>query len=167
MILIRTTTRLGKYKRGKNQPISIQFEKKSHANILYSSKSWLPKGVYVDGEYTLEKEHQRKLLHPILRLAHTIEKYQGKCKLEENQLVILGIKYGINDIHKLPDDLSGFHTASKTTNKVHAFFGELSPFSNFHHSKFELNGVTYFCSEHIIQAQRTHYCLMTPIQQRR
>ena len=50
-IPIRSTTRLGKYKQGKNRPISIQFEKKSHADILYSSKSWLPKGVYVDREY--------------------------------------------------------------------------------------------------------------------
>ena len=131
-IPIRTTTRLGKYKQGKSRPISIQFEKKSHADILYSSKSWLPKGIYVDREYTLEIECQRKLLCPILRLAHTIEKYQGKCKLEDNQLVILGTRYGINDIHKLPDDLSGFHAASKTTKKIHAFLGELSPFSNFH-----------------------------------
>ena len=68
--------------------------------------------------------------------------------------MILGTRYGINDIHKLPDDLSGFHAASKTTKKVHAFFRELSPFSNFHHSKFELNGITYFCSEQIIQSQK-------------
>ena len=41
---------------------SLQFEKKSHANILYNSKSWLPKGVYVDKEYTPDVEYQRKLL---------------------------------------------------------------------------------------------------------
>ena len=94
------------------------------------------------------------MLRPILRLAHTIEKYQGKCKIEDDHLVILGIKYSVKDIHKLPSDLSGFHASSKSTSKVHAFFGELSPFSIFHESKFELNGVNYFCSEQMIQAQK-------------
>ena len=94
------------------------------------------------------------MLRPILRLARTIEKYQGKCKIEDDHLVILGIRYSVNDIHKLPNDLSGFHASSKSSNKVHAFFGELSPFSNFHGSNFELNRVTYFCGEQMIQAQK-------------
>ena len=37
-------------------------KKKTHADILYNSKSWLPKGVYVDREYTAEIECQGKLL---------------------------------------------------------------------------------------------------------
>ena len=110
--------------------------------------------MYVDREYTAEIECQRKLLRPILRLAHTIEKYQGKCKIEVDHLVILGIKYSVNDIHKLPNDLSGFHASSKSSNKTHAFFGELSPFSNFHGSNFELNGVSYFCGEQMIQSKK-------------
>ena len=65
----------------------------------------------MDREYTPDVEYQRKLLHPILKLAHTIEKYQGKCKIEDDHLVILGVKYTVNDIHKLPSDLSGFHAS--------------------------------------------------------
>ena len=82
-IPIRSSRRLGKYKTSKNRPISIAFEKKAHADILFQSKSWLPCGVYIDREYTQEVENKRKLLRPILKLACSIEKYQGKCKLEE------------------------------------------------------------------------------------
>ena len=49
-IPIHTMKRIGKYKAGKNRPISISFEKKSHANVLLESKSWLPCGVYIDCE---------------------------------------------------------------------------------------------------------------------
>ena len=152
-IPIRTTKRLGRYRLGRNRPISVSFEKKSHADVLYESKSWLPKGVYIDREYTDEVEKQRKLLRPILKLARSINKYQGKCKLEDNYLHILGQKYGVDDLHKLPNDLSGFHASSETSieKNIHAFFGELSPFSNFHKAPFELDNIKFFSSEQFIQ----------------
>ena len=112
LIPIRSTKRLGKYKLGKNRPISIVFERKSHADMLYESKSWLPHGVYIDRPYTDEIEKQRKLLRPILKLVRGIEAYQGKCKLEDNYLVIHGKKYGTSDLHKLLNELSGFHASS-------------------------------------------------------
>ena len=155
-IPIRSSRRLGKYKTGKSRPISIAFEKRSHADILFESKSWLPGGVYIDREYTQEVENKCKLLCPILKLARSIEKYQGKCKLEDNQLVILGTTYTVDELHKLPNDLSGFHASSKTDteNTVIAFFGELSPFSNFHKSPFQFKGQEYHCSKQFIQEQK-------------
>ena len=155
-IPIRSSRRLGKYKTGKSRPISIAFEKKSHADILFKSKSWLPRGVYIDREYTQEVENKRKLLHPILKLARSIEKYRGKCKLEDNRLVILGTTYTVDDLHKLPNNLSGFHASSKTdtNNNVIAFFGELSPFSNFHKSPFQHGRQEYHCSEQFVQEQK-------------
>ena len=154
-IPIRSTRRIGKYRTGKNRPISICFKKKAHADTLFKSKGWLPRGVYVDREYTDEVENQRKLLRPILKLARSIECYQGKCKLEDNYLVILGKKYYTSDLGNLPSDLSSFHASSNTENpNVHAFFGELTPFSNFHPASFNVKGTQYFCSEQYIQEQK-------------
>ena len=62
--------------------------------------------------------------------------------------------YTVEDLHKLPNDLSGFHASSKSTDKVHTFFGELSPFSNFHKATFRVDNTTYFCSEQFIQAKK-------------
>ena len=155
-IPIRTTTRLGKYKAGKNCPISIAFEKKSHADVLFESKSWLPCGVYIDQEYTPEIEGQQKLLQPILKLARGIEKYQGKCKLVDNYLVIQGKRYGTHDLHLLPSELSGFHVSSRSdaNRTVHAFFGELSPFNNFHRAPFNHKGISFFCTEQFIKLKK-------------
>ena len=60
-IPIRSTKCIGRYKTGKNRPISIVFERKSHADVLYESKSWLPRGVYIDKQYTEDVEKQRKI----------------------------------------------------------------------------------------------------------
>ena len=127
-IPIRTTTRLGRYREGRNRPISICFEKKDHADVLMESKGWLPRGVYIDCEYMQDIENQRKLLYPILKLARSKETYKGKCKMVDDHLVIHGMKYYTSDIHKLPADLSGFHASSKLDNdgRTLAFFGELS-----------------------------------------
>ena len=157
-IPIISTTRLGRYRVGKNRPISIVFEKKRHADTLYESQEWLPRGVHVDREFNQDIEDQRKLLRPILNLARSIEHYKGKCKLDGKYLIIQGTRYGANDLHKLPDDLSGFHASSRSNTNVLAFFGELSPFSNFHRSNFTIDDKEYFCSEQYIQEQRAlHY----------
>ena len=41
-IPIRTTTRLCRYREGRNRPISICFEKKDHADVVIENKGWLP-----------------------------------------------------------------------------------------------------------------------------
>ena len=47
---IQSTKRIGRYRTGFSRPISICFEKKSHAETLLHSKSYLPEGIYVDKE---------------------------------------------------------------------------------------------------------------------
>ena len=104
---IRTAKRLGKYRKDKSRPVAVCFERKQHADILLENRSYLLREIYVDCEYTKEVE-SRRLLKPILRLAKRIPKYQGKCKLDDDTLVILGTKYTVNTMHLQPADLSGF-----------------------------------------------------------
>ena len=65
-IPFRSSRRLGKYKQGRKCPISICFEKKSHADTLFENKKNLPEGIYVDREFTPDIEEKRKILRPIL-----------------------------------------------------------------------------------------------------
>ena len=121
------------------------------------SKGWLPWGVFVDREFTQEIKNQQTLLCPILKLARSIEEYKGKCKLVDDHRVIHGIKYYTSDVHKLPSNLSGFHTSSKMDDDgtVLTFFGELNPLSNFHPATFKVNRQTYVSSEQFIQELKT------------
>ena len=134
--------------------MAICFERKQHANILLENKSYLLRGVFIDREYTKEVEDNRRLLKPILRLAKHIPKYQGKCKLDEDTLIILGMKYTVNTMHLLPPDLSGFCVSSRSSKETLGFFGELNPLSNFHPWKFAVEEQEYHCTEQLIQRQK-------------
>ena len=83
-----------------------------------------------------------------------MKKYKGKCKMEGYYLIILGIRYGVEDLHNLPYDLSGFHASSKSDENKHIFFGELNPFSNFHPAKFTVDGQDYHCDGQFIQESK-------------
>ena len=123
---IRTTKRLGKYRKDKSRPVVVCFERKQLADILLENRSYLPKGIFVDREYTKEVENNRRLLKPILRLVKLIPKYQGKCKLNEDTLIIPGTKYTVNTIHLLPPDLSGFRASSRTSKETLGFLWNLT-----------------------------------------
>ena len=156
-IAIVKSTRLGKFRSGNCRPISVCFEKKSHAEILFQSKKHLPKGIYVDREYTNEVEQSRRILRPILKLAKSHDKYSGKCKMEADTLIIQGRKYTTKNLHSLPSDISGYKASSKENDTALAFFGELSPFSNFNISPFNLHGQHYHSSEQFIQSQKADF----------
>ena len=108
----------------------------------------------MDREYTQEVEENRRVLKPILRLARSLNKYKGKCKLDGDTLIIQGTKYTASTIHLLPPDLSGFHASSKSDDKTIAFFGELNPLSNFHPCRFALGNEEYHSSEQYIQQKK-------------
>ena len=74
--------------------------------------------------------------------------------MEGNHLVINGTIYGLHDLHKLPPALSGYKAALKEDDHTIAFMGKLSPYSNFHRSKFIINNHTYHSSEQWIQFQK-------------
>ena len=148
---------LGKYRMGKPRPISVCFEKKSHAETLFQSKKSLPKDIYINCEYTADTEHSRKILRPILKLAKSKPEYKGKCKLDGDVLVVHGRRYTTNSLHHLPKDINGYRASSKENDGTIAFFSELNPMSNFHPAYFENDGVHYHCSEQFIQEQKALY----------
>ena len=150
-IPIKSTKRLGKYNSLRSRPICISFTSKSDADLLIERKKMLQEGVYMDRGYSIEDEQKRRKLRPILRAAHRLTQYRGKCKLDGTTLVLKGKKYDVNTLHTLPNELNGFNITSKQEDKVLCFFGEQNPFSNFHPAKFSLNGIQYHCTEQMIQ----------------
>ena len=154
---IISTERLGKWSKHKNRPISICFEKKSYVDCLMTNKKFLPKEVFVDRQYCEETENNRCLLRPILKYAQSMDEYARKCKLEHDTLIIKGLHYTVQTLHKLPANLSGFHVSSRSNNDTLCFFGELSPFSNFHDCPIEVENETFHSSEQYIQLQKARY----------
>ena len=146
--------RVGRYNPLWPRPVKVKFTDKSDVDHLLKHKKNLPEGIYIDKEYSKTTEKERRLLHPILKAAHRMKKYQKKCRMEGVHVVLDGIHYYRENIHTLPPELSADKVTSETNEEVVAFFGELHPLSNFHSCKFDFEGETFHSSEQLIQLKK-------------
>ena len=137
---------------GADQAISVTFKSKGDKDQLMAVKPKLPRGICVNNEFPPHVKWNRDRLHPILCLAKSNPFYKDKSKLEGDALVINGTKYTVNDVGNLPMELAAFQAAQKTDDQYLAFHGKWSPFSNFHHSPFTIEGQYYHCTEQWIQS---------------
>ena len=129
----------------------MEFIYREDVDYVINNRKYLPDGVFIDREYTKATEEQCRILRPFLRAARQLTKYQRKCKLVGGTLVIKGIRYTTNDLHKLPTELQGMKISSKENSETLGFFGIMHPFSNFHPAEFSFAGHKYHCSEQLIQ----------------
>ena len=151
IVEISSCRRIGKYKMGRSRPISVTFHRKEDKQKLLENKRNLPPGIYVNDEYPLETKINRDTIRPILRLAKSLQTYKDKSKMIDDRLIINGITYTIHNLHQLPIKLAPYKAAQKVNKTTIGFSGELSPWSNFHKSPFELNGQIFDTAEHWIQ----------------
>ena len=90
-------------------------------------------------------------------MAKGLSEYKDKVKLQGDRLIINGISYGVNDLHKLPLELSAYKAAQKEDDKSIVFHGELSPYSNFHPAPFTVDGQKFLTAEHWIQYSKAMF----------
>ena len=57
---------------------------------------------------------RQKRIRPVLKEARKNEEFRRKCKMEGSTLVLQGKKFTRDDIHQLPEKLSGFNCTSKS-----------------------------------------------------
>ena len=155
-ILIKKTSRLGKYNPNRGRPISVSFVYNEDCEHLLANKKYLPKGVYADKQYSEDIENTRRILRPVIRKARK-GKYKGLCRMERDEVIIEGRRYGLKNLHQLPKDISTFNCTSEETEDSIGFFGELNELSNFHPCMFTVNATTYSSSEQWIQHCKAKY----------
>ena len=148
---IASCKRIGRYKMGRSRPISVTFHRKEDKQKLLENKRNLPIGIYVNDEFPIEIKKNRDILQPILRLAKSLPIYRDKCKIIEDKLIVNGITYTVYNLHQLPTELAPYKAVQKVNDTTIGFSGELSPWSNFHRSPFEINGQKFNTAEHWIQ----------------
>ena len=144
---------MGVFKLNQVRPISVSFQKREDKEFVLTLKHHMPSGIYVDNEYPLHVKRSHDRLRPILQLAKKNPNYREKSKLENDKLVINGTRYTLNDLHKLPEDLSAYKAAERQ-NEYLAFHGEFSPLSNFHLSPFKIANQRFHCTEQYIQYKK-------------
>ena len=156
-IPIKKSTRIGKYNSRRGRPIKVQFVYQEDCEYLLANKSYLPNGVFIDRQYSEETENKRRILRPIYKAAKNHSAFRGRCTMEGEYLKIRGIRYSVDDINKLPEELNSFKCTSKETQDVLGFFGELNPLSNFFNCEFQYQNLVFHSSEQLIQYNKAKH----------
>ena len=154
---IEYVERIGRYNPLRARPVKVKFTDKAAADTLFKNKRSLPKGVYLNREYSKATEKEQRYLRPLFKAARQIEKYKKKSRMEGPHLVLDSKHYYRGNLHTLPKELDPFDVTSKSDDNTIAFFGELNPFSNFHEAKFYCEGEEFHCSEQYIQWKKSTY----------
>ena len=84
--------RIGQYNPLRSRPVKVKLMDKSDVDHLLKNKKSLPKGIYVDKEYSKSTEKERRLLRLVLK-ARKMTKYKKKCRMEGSHVVVDGIHY--------------------------------------------------------------------------
>ena len=153
-IEITSCNRVGRFKHNVARPISVTFSTRDDKESFLSCKRKLPTGIFANEELPPHIKRRRDRLLPIYHLAKSIPHYRDKCRLNNDKLIINGNSCQIEDISKLPSDLAAYKVAEKSNDTHLVFVGELSPYSNFHHSPFVINGQRFHSSEQWVQCQK-------------
>ena len=154
---IDSVERVGKYNPLRIRPVKVKFREKKDVDHLFKNRKKLPRGVYIDKEYSRTTEKERRLLRPVLHIGRKMEKYKGNIRMDGPHLVVNGKHYHRQNLHTLPDDLDPVLATSKEDDTIIGFFGELHPFSNFHPCKFTIEGLEFHSSEQFIQMKKAEY----------
>ena len=82
--LIECVERLGKYNPLRAHPVKVRFGNKTDADYVLKQRKKLPKGVFVDKEYSKATECERRLTSNH-QSSRRLENYKGLCRLDGPQ----------------------------------------------------------------------------------
>ena len=102
---IRSSKGIGRYNPLSSRPVSIEFLCKEDADYVLNNRKYLGECVFIDREYCKETGEKRNILRPYLKAARQLPQFRRKCRLEDDTLVLKGLSYTTDTLHKLPPEL--------------------------------------------------------------
>ena len=128
----RRCHRIGRSQKGKSRDIIVRFLRYQDRVKIWDSRFNLKNtDIYVKEDFPVEIDKRRQLLYPIWREAK-IQKKKTSLIADTCKLVIEGVRYGVDDIDKLPPDFQPKNLATRVGEKAILFYGINSPYSNFY-----------------------------------
>jgi ribA/ribD-fused uncharacterized protein len=149
--------RLGPYTKGRSRGIICHIHWFGDRNLIMQHRLELQGSVTVRDDFPPEIEQRRKKLYPILKMARTMDKYRGKCKMAVDKLVIAGRSYTAGpqgNLNELPPDLNPIKVSEKTDEQTTLYFGVNHPFSNNYECQFSIDNTIYNSADQYIQSQK-------------
>ena len=160
--------RMGLFQRKNNhvkvlsRPIIVRFKDYADKSMVWAARNKIrTDSLYISENFSAETEFRRRKLYIIYKHAKSLEQYKQKISLNGDILIIDGVRYTVDNLHDLPDDLSPRQFCEKS-NKNYLIFGgmvsEYSPFSNWYPCDIKDNGYTFRNLEQVYQYRKAVHC---------
>ena len=107
--------------------------------------------IFVNEDFPPEVEKKRAFLRPYLKAAYATKR---RATLMGDTLVVESLKYTVDTLDQLPDDMKPEKVAVKTVGDVTTFFRSDAFLSNFHPANFVVDDKTYCSVEQYYKAQK-------------
>ena len=113
----------------------------------------MPKGKYVNEDLPNEWMESQHILRPVMKQALKLDQYKGRVKLKNDKMVINGVQYGVDELHKIPKEIDVLSSCQKMTMTQQQFFDPHSE-KNMHQAHFTADNQLYKSSEQYIQHKK-------------
>ena len=159
--------RLGGYQNGRNKynnhnrqvtqrrPIIIRFCHFHDKSLVWSARNRITNDkLFICEKFSPETEYNRNKLYAIYKRAKSLEKYKLKISLNADVLIIDSVRYTVDNLSELPDDLQPRQFSERINQKYHVFGGLYSsfcPFSNWSPCSIQYKGHSFKSLEQAYQ----------------
>ena len=116
------------------------------------------KGIWVNDSYPINIERARQRLRPIVQKANRMLEYDGRIELKDDKVVLDGTPIGVDELHKIPDNIHPRDICTERRGGVTFFFRQDSPLSNHHSCLINVAGKTFNCVEQGYYYQKAVTC---------
>lgn len=140
------------------RPLVIQFPNLADRWAVWNRKNSIKfeegRAVWLQEDLPKKLREDNKVLQRVAKTARSLpDKYSGS-KIKDYKISINGSKYGREDLHLLPEELSPERIYTPRSEEATVFFTKHSPFSNHFHSPFTLEGIKFVCIEQYLATHK-------------
>ena len=134
------------------QPIIVRFNWFQDRVKVYNARSTLQgHPISIHEDFPQEVVNNRRSLLPIMKKAREMDKFSV---VRGDKLIIDQKTYTMDDLYLLPPELDPANCATAQHGDTLAFFGGLSPLSNFHGCNFTIDDKQYVSVEQYFQREK-------------
>lgn len=167
---IETLYRLGAIKANKSRPILVKFSDINERWDIWKKRSTIKhdpkKPVWIQEDLPRKLREDNRVLLRILKTAKSMTNTPHEVRIQDFQIVFNGNKYDINNLHRLPREISPKMAFTPYSDEVVVFFTKHSPFSNHFPCTFVVDTVTFNCVEQFLALQRAFLAKNKPLTHR-
>lgn len=150
--------RLGRHGNGRHRPIVVKFVDINERWDIWKKRGTIkhdPENpVWIQEDLPKKLREDNRVLLRILKTAKSMSRSTYDIKIQDFQIVLNGERYDMNNLFRLPREISTKMAFTPYSDKVVVFFTKYSPLSNHFPCTFVVDTVTFHCVEQYLAVQR-------------